>query len=105
VGKNYFEACDKGVHLGTDLDKCMSKFDEERIKLRRAFSLESIEEEGDSWVASGDEKLTLSDDEEYFDPEAVDPRNMKRRHSFPLSPRSRREVPDPNFRAQIVEIQ
>jgi len=48
------EAQTQGVHLGTDLDKCMSKFDEEKLKLRRAFSLEEIKEE-DSWVASGDE--------------------------------------------------
>jgi hypothetical protein len=33
----------------------MSKFDEEYIKRRRAFSLEEIREEGESWVASGDE--------------------------------------------------
>ena len=42
------------MHLGKDLDKCMSKFDEEKLKIRRAFSLENIDEE-DSWVASGDE--------------------------------------------------
>jgi hypothetical protein len=30
----------------------MTKFDEDKIKLRRAFSLEAIKEE-DSWVASG----------------------------------------------------
>lgn len=62
VGKNYFDGVDKGVHLGSDLDKCMSKFDEDKLKLRRAFSLEEIKEEGDSWVASGDEKVTLSDE-------------------------------------------
>lgn len=40
--------------MGKDLDKCMTKFDENKLKLRRAFSLESIGEE-ESWVASGDE--------------------------------------------------
>ena len=56
VGKNFFKAKDDGVHLGKDLDKVMSKFDEEYIKRRRAFSLEEIREEGEeSWVASGDE--------------------------------------------------
>ena len=45
VGKNFLDAQTKGVHLGSDLDKCMSKFDEERIRLRRAFSLEAIKEE------------------------------------------------------------
>jgi len=43
------------MHLGKDLDKCMSKFDEEKLKIRRAFSLEDIKEEDDSWFASGDE--------------------------------------------------
>lgn len=56
------------MHLGTDLDKCMSKFDEDRLKLRRAFSLEEIKEE-DSWVASGDEQITLSKD---YDSEEAD---------------------------------
>jgi hypothetical protein len=42
--------------LGKDLDKVMSKWDQEKLKLRRAFSLEEIKEEGDdSWVASGSE--------------------------------------------------
>jgi len=54
VGKNFFTAQEQGVHLGKDLDKCMSKFDEEKLKIRRAFSLENIDEE-DSWVASGDD--------------------------------------------------
>lgn len=45
----------KGVNLAKDLDKCLTKFDEEDIKLRRAFSLEEIKEEADSWVASGDD--------------------------------------------------
>jgi hypothetical protein len=106
VGKNYFDGVDKGVHLGTDLDKCMSKFDEDKLKLRRAFSLEEIKEEGDSWVASGDEKITLSDesDQDEYMSDAGNEGKNRRRHSFPLSPRSRKEVPDPNFRAQIVEI-
>ena len=55
VGKNFFKAKDDGIHLGKDLDKVMSKWDEEKLKLRRAFSLEEIKEEGDSWVASGDD--------------------------------------------------
>ena len=54
VGKNFFKAKDDGIHLGKDLDKVMSKWDEEKLKLRRAFSLEEIKEEDDSWVASGD---------------------------------------------------
>jgi|LauGreDrversion4_2_1035121.scaffolds.fasta_scaffold17818_5 hypothetical protein len=87
------------MHLGQDLDKCMSKFDEDKLKLRRAFSLEEIKEE-DSWVASG---LTVSSDEEESE-EFIDLDNRQRRHSFPLSPRSRKNVPDPQFKAQIQEI-
>ena len=48
VGKNFFTAQEQGVHLGKDLDKCMSKFDEEKLKIRRAFSLEDIDEEDES---------------------------------------------------------
>jgi len=33
----------------------MSKFDEEKLKIRRAFSLEDIKEE-DSWIASGSDE-------------------------------------------------
>lgn len=43
--------------MGKDLDKVMSKWDEERVRLRRAFSLEEIKEEGDdSWVASSNDE-------------------------------------------------
>ncbi len=41
--------------MGKDLDKVMSKFDEKRLRFRRAFSLEEIKEEGDSWIASGED--------------------------------------------------
>jgi hypothetical protein len=68
------------VHLGKDLDKCMSKFDEEKLKIRRAFSLEDIDEE-DSWVASGDEEEEEDDSFEEEDDEFKRPR----RYSFPLN--------------------
>lgn len=54
VGKNFLEAQTKGFDLGGDLDKCMTKFDEDALKLRRAFSLDEIKEE-DSWAASENE--------------------------------------------------
>jgi hypothetical protein len=80
--------------LGKDLDKVMSKWDQEKLKLRRAFSLEEIKEEGDdSWIASG-ESDTHSDEEESEYP-------VRRRHSFPLSPRSYAAVPDPHFKRTI----
>ena len=101
VGKNFQDAQTQGVHLGKDLDKCMSKFDEDRLKLRRAFSLEDIKEE-DSWVASGDDQVV--DDSDSDDMSDMDYDRTQRRHSFPLSPRSRQNVPDPTFKAQIQEI-
>jgi hypothetical protein len=92
------------VHLGKDLDKCMSKFDEEKLKIRRAFSLEQINEEDSSWVASGSEdgrdSPHLLDDSSEEDDEFSRPR----RYSFPLSPKSRAAVPDPNFRQTVQEI-
>ncbi len=42
VGKNFLEAKTVGLDLGGDLDKCMTKFVNEKLKLRRAFSLEKI---------------------------------------------------------------
>lgn len=67
----------------------MTKFDESKLKLRRAFSLEEIKEE-DSWIAeekslNGDDSrfpLTKMDDDQddYF---------KQRRHSFPMTPRSK----------------
>ena len=80
----------------------MSKWDQERVRLRRAFSLEEIKEEGDdSWVASSNEDneespRSQSEEEEYPRP---------RRHSFPLSPRSYAAVTDPHFKKTILEIQ
>ena len=69
------QAQTKGVHLGKDLDKCMTKFDGERIKLRRAFSLEEIDEEAESWIASGDEHNDgPSEDDEIIDIERGDER-------------------------------
>lgn len=67
----------------------MTKFDESKLKLRRAFSLEEIKEE-DSWVAEdfSTPKGPQDDEEEYE-------HNLPRRHSFPLTPRSRATVPDP----------
>lgn len=93
VGKDFLDAQTKGIHLGKDLDKCMTKFDEDQIKLRRAFSLEEIREEGDeSWVASGpssDHESESESDSEY---------KKQRRYSFPLTPRSKDLVPDPIFK-------
>lgn len=77
----------------------MTKFDENKLKLRRAFSLESIGEE-ESWIASGDE--SDEDDDDVFDEDAD--YKLQRRYSFPLSPRSRATAPDPMFKQTILEI-
>lgn len=83
----------------------MTKFDGERIKLRRAFSLEEIDEEAESWIASGDEHNDgPSEDDEIIDIEDCEFKKQ-RRYSYPLSPRSNIMVPDPRFKAQILEIQ
>jgi len=87
----------------------MSKFDEEKLKLRRAFSLERINEEDSSWIATGseDENHRPGFDhmaEDSFDDED-DEFKRPRRYSFPLSPNSRAAVPDPNFRQTVQEIQ
>ena len=42
--------------MGGDIDQVMTKFDENKLKLRRAFSLEKIREEADSWNLSSDDE-------------------------------------------------
>lgn len=71
------------MHLGKDLDKCMSKFDEEKLKIRRAFSLEDIDEE-DSWIASGEDDDERSQESDSFE-EEDDEFKRPRRYSFPLN--------------------
>lgn len=61
----------------------MSKFDEEKLKIRRAFSLEDIDEE-DSWIASGDDVDERSQDSDSFE-EEDDEFKRPRRYSFPLN--------------------
>ncbi len=71
------------MHLGKDLDKCMSKFDEEKLKIRRAFSLEDIKEEDDSWIASGNDDDHSSRQSDSFEDED-DEFKRPRRFSFPM---------------------
>lgn len=88
------------MHLGKDLDKCMTKFDGERIKLRRAFSLENIDEECEnSWIASG-ESLSESEEDDMIDIDNdCDLFKKQRRYSYPLSNIDNIIVPDPRFKA------
>jgi len=53
VNKNYFQAQKKGIDLGGKIDQVMTKFDEKKLKLRRAFSMEDIKEE-ESWYISSE---------------------------------------------------
>jgi hypothetical protein len=85
VGSNFLNCQKKGVDLGGHIDYCMTKFDEEKLKLRRAFSMEEIKEE-ESWMAS-DEADEDSDAEE----------GRQRRYSFPLTPRTMVQVQNPQF--------
>ena len=92
------------MHLGKDLDKCMSKFDEEKLKIRRAFSLEDIKEEDDSWIASGsDNDENMSRDSDSFDGDD-DEFKRPRRYSFPLLPDQLALIPDKDFKQTIREI-
>ncbi len=70
--------------MGGQIDYCMTKFDDEKIKLRRAFSLEKIREE-ESWMASDGEGDGEGEDSD----EGV---GRQRRYSFPLTPRTIIEV-------------
>jgi len=93
------------MHLGKDLDKCMSKFDEEKLKIRRAFSLEDIKEEDDSWIASGssDNDKMSRDSSDSFN-EEDDEFKRPRRYSFPLLPDQLALIPDKDFKQTIREI-
>mmetsp|Transcript_43828 Transcript_43828/g.42325 ORF Transcript_43828/g.42325 Transcript_43828/m.42325 type:complete len:159 (+) Transcript_43828:2878-3354(+) len=92
VGKNFFQCQEKGTDLGGNLDHCMTKFDEEKVKLRRAFSLEAIKEE-DSWVVSDNEQDQESEEED-----------RQRRYSYPLTPRTMGEVRNPQFQQTLQDI-
>jgi hypothetical protein len=58
----------------------MNKFDEDKLKLRRAFSLEKIEEEDDSWIASDNEEKDESENSSDYERKI----NLERRYSFPM---------------------
>lgn len=73
----------------------MTKFDEDKLKLRRAFSLEEIKEE-DSWVAEERDSINIEDSRVPMTRMAPDNEDderaeymRQRRHSFPMTPRTR----------------
>ena len=60
----------------------MTKFDEDKLKLRRAFSLEEIKEE-ESWCVDDEKEESEVEDE------------RPRRYSFPLTPRTMASIANP----------
>ena len=93
VEKTFSAANQYGIKIGGDLTPCMTKFDEGQLKLRRAFSLEEINEE--EWSSDGGENLIDLRGKRKGPEDVVDIQNRlgERRHSFPLSPRSMAQVP------------
>ena len=96
---------------GVDIKDCLTKFDPDRIRMRRAFSMSSMDSDK-SWVAEGDtpdDKLeaqtagkTLVQDK-YGNFEDNEPR--ARRYSFPLSPTRLTNLPNTLvFERQIEDI-
>ena len=111
VKKNYETSTKMGFNMGGSIDQITSKFDKDQLKLRRAFSLEEIKEEGDSWSAASErEKDGYSTtkggptkdlvDQEFDRMEYM----RERRHSYPMTPRSRANIQDPQFKQTIQEI-
>ena len=79
-----------------NIKECMTKFDPDRIKERRAFSLSSINSDN-SWVAEGE----ISENEESYE----DPYARGRRYSFPLTPTRQKNLPHSNpFQVQVKDI-
>ena len=95
---------------GVDLTDCMTKFDPERIKKRRCFSLSGIDSD-ESWVAEGPDpdegSAALAADSRtpfgYGDLDRDEPR--ARRYSFPLSPPRQKNLPNAMvFETAIADI-
>lgn len=86
----------------------MTKFDPERIKQRRCFSMSGLDSD-ESWVADGDEPAgeqqppQMGEVDRYGNFERDQPRT--RRYSFPLSPTRLTDLPDTlGFSRQIDDI-
>lgn len=98
-----------GENVGNDLSKCMTKFDDKKVRLRRAFSLEEISEhagEEDEEEEPKDKFPRVSPTEDMgfiIDPETGKGRHM-RRYSFPMSPRTLAGVPRTDFANQLKGI-
>ena len=76
---------------GVDIQDCLTKFDPDRIKKRRCFSLSDIESD-DSWEAAGPDDATNTRTlyhEHNFEEDV-----RARRYSFPLSPTRLTNLPN-----------
>lgn len=81
---------------GVDIQACLTKFDPERIRQRRCFSMSGLDSDG-SWVAEGDEPEAVDhpakgEVDRFGNFEHDQPRT--RRYSFPLSPTRLQNLPD-----------
>ena len=75
---------------GVDIQDCFTKFDQERIKQRRCFSLSGGDSD-QSWIAEGDEPHGEIEQT----PDLDSPREPRvRRYSFPLSPTRQHNLPN-----------
>lgn len=75
-------------HQDETLQPCVTKFDEKKLRFRRAlsFSGESV----GSWVVEGEEdQHDRTREEEQFERQV-----MGRRYSFPVSPRTIEQIPE-----------
>lgn len=73
--------------LDETITACITKFNEQDLRYRRAFSLSNVSE--GSWLAEGDE-----DPKECTRVEESSEHEPRRRYSYPLSPRTLAVVPD-----------
>lgn len=87
--------------MGNDLNKCMTKFDVNKAKLRRAFSLEEISEHGGEESDEEEKLASASQGCGFIDDPETGKRRFMRRYSFPMSPRTLAGVPRAEFTAQL----
>ena len=81
------------VEKGVDIQDCLTKFDPERIRQRRAFSLSDIDSE-ESWQAAGTDSAEDDTKSNRGDEDADQVGTRERRYSFPLTPRRKKELPN-----------
>lgn len=95
-----------GENVGNNLTNCMTKFDDKKVRLRRAFSLEAISEHDGEEEEEGREVETSERGRKGFivDPE-TGKRRFMRRYSFPMRDVDLATVPRAEFSAQLRDMQ